>query len=168
MGVSGCGKSEISSRLATRLGVAHVEGDDYHTAANVAKMSAGQPLDDEDRSAWLLALQSKIVASRQSGESLVLSCSALKRRYRDLLRAGNPDLVFIFLAGERELIASRMQARPNHYFPLSLLDSQFRDLEIPDDDERVIRLDIRDAPDQLLAEILAAPVMSSLGRTHRC
>ena len=101
MGVSGCGKSEIGNRLAQRLGFAYVEGDDDHTASNIAKMAAGIPLDDNDRQAWLLILQSRISVAKERDEGLVLSCSSLKRRYRDLLRLGDPSLVFIHLDGDR-------------------------------------------------------------------
>lgn len=154
MGVSGCGKSEIGSRLAQRLGVAYVEGDDDHPQFNIDKMAAGIALDDSDRQAWLQILQARIKAAVESGQALVLSCSSLKRRYRDLLRGGDPDLVFIHLVGDRELIKSRMQARPNHFMPPALLDSQFRDLEPPQEDERAIRLDITQEPDKLIDEIL--------------
>src|SRR5713101_816943 len=107
MGVSGCGKSEIGRRLALRLGVAYVEGDDDHPAHNVAKMATGIPLDDDDRHAWLLLLRARIAKARDSGEGLVLSCSALKRRYRDLLCGDDPTLIFVHLDGDRQLIASR-------------------------------------------------------------
>lgn len=153
MGVSGCGKSEIGRRLAHRLGLVYVEGDDDHPAANVAKMAAGTPLDDADRQDWLLILQARIRAAQQDGIGLVLSCSALKRRYRDLLRQGDPALLFVHLDGARELIAARMQARGDHFMPLALLDSQLRDLEPLAEDEDGIRLDIRNAPEQLLDDI---------------
>ncbi len=154
MGVSGCGKSEIGRRLAERLGIEYAEGDDDHPAGNVAKMAAGTPLDDADRLAWLLVLQSKIKAAAEKDKGLVLSCSALKRRYRDLLRAGDPALLFVHLDGDPALIALRMQARPNHFMPLSLLDSQFRDLEPLAPDERGIRIDIRTAPERLVDEVV--------------
>ncbi|MDP3842277.1 MAG: gluconokinase [Oxalobacteraceae bacterium] len=154
MGVSGCGKSEIGRRLAHRLGLAYVEGDDDHPAANVAKMAAGTPLDDADRQDWLLILQARIRAARERGIGLVLSCSALKRRYRDLLREGDPALLFVHLDGARELIAARMQARGEHFMPLALLDSQLRDLEPPAPDENGLRLDIRHPPEQLIENIV--------------
>lgn len=156
MGVSGCGKSSIGQRLAECLGTSHLEGDAFHSPASVNKMSAGIPLTDEDRAGWLLRLQSEIAARRARGEGVVLSCSALKRRYRDVLRGGDPDLLFFHLAGERDLIAARMAARANHYMPLSLLDSQFRDLEPLGDDEAGLRLDIADDPEQIVATILQA------------
>ena len=153
MGVSGCGKSEMGRRLADCIGVAYVEGDDDHPAANVTKMAAGIALDDADRQDWLLILQARIRAAQQQGVGLVLSCSALKRRYRDLLRQGDPALVFVHLNGDRELIAARMLARGNHFMPLALLDSQLRDLEPPAEDENAVRLDIRRAPEQLIDDI---------------
>jgi gluconokinase len=154
MGVSGCGKSEIGSRLAAKLGVPHVEGDSDHPPENIAKMAAGIPLDDTDRHGWLLVLQERIRRAAEQGEGLVLSCSALKRRYRDLLRAGDPGLVFVHLHGEREIIAARMQARANHFMPVTLLDSQFRDLELLARDERGVQIDITLAPDEIVARAL--------------
>ena len=154
MGVCGCGKSEVGHQLAAALKVRFLEGDDYHSAANVAKMAAGTPLHDADRAGWLLRLQGEIAAARAGGQGLVLACSALKRRYRDLLRAADPALRFAHLAGARELIAHRMQARPEHYMPLSLLDSQLRDLEPLDPAEPGVRLDISDPPAALVEQIL--------------
>jgi carbohydrate kinase (thermoresistant glucokinase family) len=156
MGVCGCGKSEIGQRLAASLQVPFLEGDAFHSAANVGKMAAGMPLDDTDRADWLLRLQGEIAAARARGEGLVLSCSALKRRYRDLLRAADPELRFAHLAGERALIAARMQARTEHYMPTSLLDSQLRDLEPLGADEAGVRLDISRAPAALIDDILHA------------
>ena len=153
MGVSGCGKSTVGQALATAQGVPYVEGDQFHPDANVAKMSAGMPLNDDDRAGWLLALQAQIRDARKHDAGLVLSCSALKRRYRDLLRQGDPALRFAHLSGPKELIAARMQARQNHYMPPSLLDSQFRDLEPLQDDEAGITLDIGTAPELLVEQI---------------
>ncbi|WP_075793486.1 gluconokinase [Massilia putida] len=143
MGVSGCGKSEVGQRLAQALGVRFLEGDAYHSPANVAKMAAGIPLDDADRADWLRALQAEIAQARASGAGFVLACSALKRRYRDVLRDGAPDLRFAHLSGPRDLIAERMLARTAHYMPASLLDSQLRDLEPLQPDESGVLLDIR-------------------------
>jgi carbohydrate kinase (thermoresistant glucokinase family) len=156
MGVCGCGKSEIGSRLAAAIGARFLEGDAFHSPANVAKMSAGIPLTDADRAEWLLKLMTEIRDAREQGLSLVLSCSALKRRYRDLLREGDPDLRFAHLSGDRELIAGRMLARVNHYMPLSLLDSQLSVLEPLQSDEAGITLDISKEPAQLISEILAS------------
>ncbi|QJD94349.1 gluconokinase [Duganella dendranthematis] len=153
MGVSGCGKSTVGQALATANGVGFVEGDQFHPEANVAKMSAGVALNDDDRADWLLTLQAQIREARERGEGLVISCSALKRRYRDLLREGDPALRFAHLNGPKELIAARMQARVGHYMPTSLLDSQFRDLEPLQADEAGITLDIRIPPDDLVTQI---------------
>jgi len=157
MGVSGCGKSTVGQALAAANGVPFVEGDQYHPPANVAKMSAGQPLNDDDRADWLLALQAQISAARQRGEGLVISCSSLKRRYRDLLRQGDPALRFAHLNGPKELIAARMQARVGHYMPASLLDSQFRDLEPLQPDEAGLTLDIETPPADLVTRIKGNP-----------
>lgn len=154
MGVSGCGKSEIGSRLARQLGFAYLEGDAFHPEANVAKMSAGMPLDDEDRAGWLAVLADKVAAACRDKQGLVLSCSSLKRRYRDQLRAGDPQLVFVHLQGERDIISARMQSRPGHFMPPALLDSQLRDLEPLQPDEAGFQADIRHSPDELVAQIV--------------
>jgi len=155
MGVSGVGKSEIGGRLGLQLGIAFVEGDEYHPPANVIKMAAGTPLDDADRQGWLQLLQNRIADAKEHDESLVLSCSSLKRRYRDFLRQGDSGLIFVHLTGSRDLVASRMQARTNHFMPLNLLDSQFRDLEPLQADERGISVDIGKTPDEIVNEALA-------------
>lgn len=154
MGVSGCGKSAVGHLLAERLGIPHFEGDSDHPPANIEKMAAGIPLDDADRHDWLLLLQARIRDAAERGRGLVLSCSALKRRYRDVLRQGDPELVFLHLHGDRALIASRMQARAGHFMPVKLLDSQFRDLEPLGADERGLQLDIRNPPDALVDQAL--------------
>lgn len=154
MGVSGCGKSTVGNALAQASGFPYIEGDQFHPESNVAKMSAGIALSDDDRADWLLALQAQIRDARQGNAGLVLSCSALKRRYRDLLREGDPALRFAHLNGARELISARMQARVGHYMPTSLLDSQFRDLEPLQADEAGVTLDIGTPPEQLVQQIL--------------
>lgn len=154
MGVSGCGKSSIGLQLASALHAPFLEGDNYHSYANVAKMTAGVPLTDSDRADWLLALHEEIHAARARQSSVVVSCSALKRRYRDLLRSADPALRFAHLQGPREVIEARMQARPDHYMPPSLLDSQFATLEPLQPDEAGIVLDLRQAPAVLVQEIL--------------
>lgn len=158
MGVSGCGKSTIGQQLADACGHAYVEGDDFHPKANVDKMSAGQPLDDNDRRDWLRALRDRIREAREQGLGLVVSCSALKRSYRDLLREADPALRFVHLDGPRALIAERLSARRNHYMPPQLLDSQLATLEPLGSGERGLRLDIRESPGQLVASILASRV----------
>jgi gluconokinase len=152
MGVSGCGKSDVGQRLATALAIPFVEGDAWHSAENVAKMAAGIPLTDTDRAAWLATLRDQVAGS----DALVLSCSALKRRYRDLLREGDPDLFFVELDGPRALIEERMRARKGHFMPTSLLDSQFRDLEPLQADERGLRVDITRSLDAIVQTILTA------------
>lgn len=154
MGVSGCGKSEIGARLAERLGYPHLEGDRYHSARNIEKMAAGIPLNDDDRRDWLHVLGSEIAAACEESRGLVLSCSALKRSYRDLLRQGDPALIFIHLSGDRSIIEDRMRARPNHFMPVSLLDSQLKDLEPLGDDEAGMELDIRFAPEDIVHRVL--------------
>lgn len=156
MGVSGCGKSTVGQALADAYEVSYVEGDEFHPLANVTKMSAGVALNDEDRYDWLRSLGAQLRAARERDGGLVVSCSALKRRYRDLLRESDPALRFAHLAGPREVIAARMQARIGHYMPTSLLDSQFRDLEPLQADEAGIRLDITVPPHLLVAQILAS------------
>lgn len=155
MGVSGSGKSAVGRKLADRLGATYIEGDDYHSTQSIAKMTQGVPLNDEDRQDWLLALQSLIAQAVQRHESIVLTCSALKRRYRDILRVGDPELVFIYLHGEYELIANRMKSRTGHFMPGILLDTQLRDLEPPGADERSIRVDITPAPDEIVDAVIA-------------
>lgn len=156
MGVSGCGKTSIAQRLGEQLGIVHLEGDAYHSFASVTKMAAGIALTDDDRADWLLRLQSEIAVRREKGEGVVLSCSALKRRYRDLLRTADSGLLFFHLVGTRDLIADRMQRRADHYMPLSLLDSQFQDLEPLESDEAGLRLDISEDPEAIVNTILHA------------
>jgi gluconokinase len=156
MGVCGCGKSTVGAALAQAFDVAFIEGDAYHPAPNVTKMSAGEPLTDDDRAGWLQALAREIGAARARGEGIVVSCSALKRRYRDLLRQADPDLRFAHLQGPRGMIAARMQTRIGHYMPISLLDSQLRDLEPLQPGEAGLTLDTTEPPDALVARIIAA------------
>ena len=155
MGVCGCGKSTVGLRLADATRVAYIEGDAFHPPANVAKMSAGQPLNDDDRLDWLRALAAQIGAARAANAGLVLSCSALKRRYRDLLREADPALRFVHLHGPRALIEARLAARQDHFMPALLLDSQLAALEPLQHDEQGLCLDIGQAPAQLVLAILA-------------
>ena len=156
MGVSGCGKSEVAERLAQALRVPFIEGDQYHSVANVARMAAGIALTDADRAAWLAELQQALRQARERAGGAVLSCSSLKRRYRDFLRAGVPSLRFVHLDGPRDLIAARMQARGKHFMPLSLLGSQLAALEPLAPDEDGLLLDIRPEPQVLVDAIVAA------------
>lgn len=150
MGVSGCGKSTVGRALAARMGVNFVEGDALHSEQNVAKMAAGMPLNDADRHGWLQAVAEQISNPTAEASGVVASCSALKRSYRDLLRAGAPDLRFVFLHGEPSLLAARMAARSGHYMPTSLLQSQLDTLEPPGDDEAPIALDIAEPAETLV------------------
>lgn len=130
MGVSGTGKTTVAAALADRLGLRFIEGDSLHPPANIAKMSSGTPLDDDDRRPWLEILAALLAAHHADGVSTVLTCSALKRSYRDLLRSGVPRdaLVFVHLAAPFDVLRSRMEAR-EHFMPASLLQSQFDALE---------------------------------------
>ena len=152
MGVSGSGKSTVAGILAGRLGWDLAEGDDLHPAENVAKMAAGRPLTDEDRAPWLSAISSWILERTRAGRPGIITCSALKRRYRDALRDQN--VVFVHLAGPRDLIGRRLTARRGHYMPPSLLDSQEATLEPPGADERAITIDAGNAPAEEAAEIV--------------
>lgn len=154
MGVAGCGKSTIAAALAIALDVEFVEADEFHPPENIRKMAAGVPLTDEDRAPWLAALAARLRAARDADLGLVMTCSALKRKYRDVLRRGDPDVRFIFLDGRRELIAERLASRLGHYMPGSLLDSQFAALERPGQDENVWRCDISDSADDIVADLV--------------
>ena len=145
MGVSGSGKSTIADRLAARLGWRYEDGDQFHPPANVAKMSAGQPLTDEDRWPWLQAIADEIDRLSAAGQRAVVACSALKRAYRDILVHGRNDVRIVFLDGTQDLIADRLAARKGHFMPPDLLASQFRTLERPGANERPIIVAI-DAP----------------------
>jgi gluconokinase len=161
-GVSGSGKTTVGAMLAGRLHCAYAEADGFHPAANVAKMRAGIPLDDEDRRPWLRAIAAWIDERAAAGESAVVTCSALKRQYRDFLRRGRPQVRLIYLDGDEELIAGRLASRHGHFFPARLLDSQFRDLEPPQPDEHPLTVRAADPPGRIVAEILA-----TLGLTPR-
>ncbi|MFP8967677.1 gluconokinase [Pokkaliibacter sp. CJK22405] len=156
MGVSGCGKSSIGMRLAGHLGVRFEEGDSYHPQSNVEKMSRGIPLDDDDRKGWLEILAGLLGTAHQHNEGLILSCSALKARYRDLLRASCPGLQFVYLQGSFDTISERMAARAGHFMPTSLLESQFNTLEEPTGEPGVVTCDVQLAPEVLVEEALQA------------
>ena len=148
MGVAGCGKSTVGAALSQATGIPYRDGDDLHPAASVAKMAAGFPLSDADRWPWL----DRVAADLARSAPLMIGCSALKRAYRDRIRAGaGGPVLFIHLAGSRAVIEARMAARKNHFMPPSLLDSQFAALEPPDPDEPHLTIDI----DQPLAAIVA-------------
>jgi len=153
MGVAGSGKSLIGSSLARALGVEFLEGDDFHTTESIAKMAAGSPLTDEDRAGWLQSLALRLRTADEAGRGIVIACSALKRSYRDILRAGAPDTRFIFLNGPRKLIAKRLAERPGHFMRAAMLDSQFATLEEPSDDENPWVCDIRRPPDEIVKDL---------------
>jgi gluconokinase/shikimate kinase len=156
MGVSGCGKSTVAGVLAGRLGWDFGEGDDLHPAENVAKMAAGHPLTDEDRWPWLERVAQWIREHTEAGRPGIITCSALKRSYRDILRGDH--VVFVYLHGTREQIAARLSARHGHYMPPELLDSQFATLETPGEDEHALSIDIGPP-----ADVLADEIMERLG-----
>lgn len=140
MGVSGCGKSSVGKRVAEHLGWSFLEGDTLHPAANVAKMHAGQPLDDADRRPWLDAIGQWMEAKQAAGESAVVACSALKRRYRDRLRRGLSSVCFVWLKVSRAELERRLDRRTNHFMPSSLLNSQLATLEPPAPDEPALTI----------------------------
>ncbi|GEC04410.1 gluconokinase [Streptomyces spinoverrucosus] len=154
MGVAGTGKTTIGPLLAARLGVPYAEGDDFHPQANIAKMSAGIPLDDEDRWPWLDAIGAW--AHGRTGLGGVVSSSALKRSYRDRLRAAAPGIVFVHLTGDRELIEDRMAHRQGHFMPTALLDSQFATLQPLQADETGVAVDVAGTPEEITARAVAA------------
>lgn len=155
MGVTGCGKSTIAAAICERTGAYLIEGDDFHPPANVRKMSAGIPLDDEDRQGWLERLGQEAVARLATCERVVLTCSALKRRYRDTLRDAVPDLGFVFLSLTPVQATERVAHRAGHFMPASLVDSQFRDLEVPDGEPRVFAVEATKAVDAIADEAVA-------------
>ncbi|WP_410653507.1 gluconokinase [Amycolatopsis sp. cmx-4-54] len=153
MGVSGSGKTTVGTALAERLGVDYAEADTFHPKANIDKMSSGHPLNDEDRRPWLEAIAAWISDHQSSGG--VVTSSALKYRYRDILRSGG-DVWFLHLHGDRELLASRMKTRSGHFMPVSLLDSQLADLEPLQPDEFGLVADIAKKPEEITDTALSA------------
>ncbi len=155
MGVSGCGKSTVAGLLAGRLGWDLGEGDALHSPENVTTMAAGRALTDEDRGPWLERVAAWIGEHLAAGRPGIVTCSALKRRYRDLLRGEHAEqVVFVYLHGTREQIAARLALRHRHYMPAALLDSQFADLEPPGEDEHAIWIDIGPPPSVQADEIV--------------
>lgn len=135
MGVSGCGKTTVGTAWAEKLGCPFYDGDDFHPPENVAKMASGTPLNDADRAPWLAILHDLLLRHVRKGETAVLACSALKKKYRQQLKEGNEQVVFIYLHGSFDLIWQRMQTRHNHYMKAEMLQSQFDTLEPPEADE---------------------------------
>jgi beta-N-acetylhexosaminidase len=157
MGVSGCGKTTIGDLVARELGVRFLDGDSLHPVENVAKMAAGTPLNDDDRWPWLAIVGSELAAAGSDG--LVLACSALRRSYRDAIRAQAPDTVFLHLHGTKEVLGSRLEGRSGHFMPAALLDSQLATLEPLEADEAGVVVDIA-APVNVVVE----QAMSGLSR----
>lgn len=155
-GVSGSGKTTVGELLAERLGWDYAEADEFHSQANIEKMRSGSPLTDADRLPWLRAIAAWIDHRLATGGTGVVSCSALKRRYRDLLAGGRPAVRTVMLDGDRDVIADRMRSRQGHFFSAELLDSQFADLERPAPDEHVLTTSVTGTPEQTTEEILTA------------
>jgi gluconokinase len=161
MGVSGSGKSTVAVKLAERLGWMFEDGDRFHPASNVAKMSAGRPLTDEDRWPWLQAIADEINRVAHNSGHVVIACSALRRAYRDLLVHGRDDVRIVFLDGTKALIADRLARRKDHFMPPGLLDSQFKTLEPPEPSEHPITVSI-DAP----VEVIVQNIIAQLSERH--
>jgi len=154
MGVSGAGKTRIGEMLAERLKCSFTDGDAFHSAANKEKMHNGIPLTDEDRWPWLRTIRAAIEEQQAAHEDAVFTCSSLKRSYRDVLRAGDKDVCFVYLKGSREVLQERLQTRTGHFFDPSLLQSQLDTLEEPGDDE-AITVSIELTPEQIVEETLS-------------
>lgn len=153
MGVAGCGKSTIGEALSQALGWPFRDADSFHPEANVAKMSRGLPLDDADRAPWLAAIAGWIDAQQAARQPAIVSCSALKRRYRDVIVGGRPGVSLVHLGGTLAVIEARMAARRDHFMPLSLLKSQFEALEPPAPDEHALVVDVARTPEEIMATI---------------
>ena len=159
MGVCGSGKSLIGAQLARELDIEFVEGDGLHPPDNVQRMATGIPLTDDDRRGWLSAIAARLREAKRARIGLVVSCSALKRSYRDLLRSvGEAEVRFVYLAGSRALFAERLAQRRGHFMPSSLLESQLSILEEPSPDERAWVCDISQAPDTIVADLVKRSV----------
>jgi gluconokinase len=164
MGVSGSGKSTVADALAKKLSWTYEDGDRFHPPSNVAKMSAGHPLTDEDRWPWLHAIADEIDRLCKAGQRAVIACSALKRAYRDLLVHGRTDVRIIFLDGTKDLIASRLAQRHGHFMPPGLLDSQFKTLEPPGAGENPVTVSIDASVDAIVDDIIRQLQLESYGR----
>jgi gluconokinase len=155
MGVAGSGKTTVAGRLAARLDLVLAEADEFHPAANIAKMSAGTPLTDADRAPWLAAIRDWLSSEADAGHAAVVTCSALKRTYRDVLRSAHGTVRFVHLDGSAELLAGRIGERSGHFMPPTLLPSQLADLEPLADDEDGVVVDATATPDEIVETVLA-------------
>ncbi len=155
MGVSGSGKSTIARALADKTGWRFEDGDSFHPKANLEKMKAGHPLNDDDRKPWLQAIADEIDRVGDGGGRIIVACSALKRAYRDILTHGRDDVVIVYLGGSRELIAERLKQRKGHFMPAGLLDSQFDTLEPPRADEHPLVVSIDGSVEAIVDDIAA-------------
>ena len=162
-GASGSGKTTVGAMLAGRLGWRFADADDFHPAANIEKMRAGIPLTDQDRWPWLRAITAWMDERIARGEPAVVTSSALKRSYRDMLLGGRPDARMVFLAVDREVLARRLAARHGHFFPEQLLGTQLADLEPPQPDERVISVVPADDPAATVTSIIAVLCLEGPG-----
>ncbi|UZF93373.1 gluconokinase [Bosea sp. NBC_00550] len=154
MGVASSGKTSLGERLAERLGWPFRDADSFHPPENVAKMAGGTPLTDEDRKPWLAAIAAWIDDLRATGEHGIVTCSALKRAYRQVIVGDRPDVALVYLKGSRELIGRRMAARQHHFMPPALLDSQFAALEEPGADERPLVVSVEDSKDAIVQDVI--------------
>ncbi|MFM9273594.1 gluconokinase [Pseudarthrobacter sp. NKDBFgelt] len=156
MGVSGSGKSTVGALLGQRLGIGFIDGDDLHPVENKEKMRAGIPLDDDDRWPWLQAIGRTLASQQQVGNGVIVACSALKRRYRDLLREHAPEVLFLHLEGSVDTLTARMATRNHEFMPARLLASQLEALEPLESDEAHVILDVRQPAAELAKQAVAA------------
>lgn len=162
MGVSGSGKTTIAEQLEQRTGVPYAEADAFHPEANKKKMGSGQPLDDDDRWPWLHELRDWMTSQAEHGHSTIVTCSALKKSYRDVLRAAEGDEFFVLLDAPEDVLAARMEDRKGHFMPASLLRSQLDTLEGLDADENGVTVDATEPPESLAREILSIGALTVL------
>lgn len=155
MGVSGSGKSTVGKAIADHFRASFIDGDDLHPRANIIKMKSGIPLDDEDRNPWLERINDVFFSFENRHQSGVVVCSALKKKYRDMLREGNEGLIFVHLYGSKDLIRERMSRRQGHFMKEEMLNSQFAALEFPDSEADVINVDISGSPEEIVKQAVS-------------